>query len=238
MSKKICKTRGLFTILYPIGFDCDSEKILDYAIEGQKVVEGFFPDELDLDQNVQLFMYEKPSDYDGELDWCYMRADYRNRVIHFNSPSNAYRYNSFFDVVWYKANLIHEYIHIVVARFIEKNTGKDMQNDFPRWFYEGIAGYIPYYFSSEDIIKKYKPRLKNVIESIQEGEDDFEAIKRIEYYGEAIIVQYLFEAYGISSVINFMKNTSEEWKTAIEESLGITYLDFTRKWKIFARKLS
>lgn len=216
------RTRGQFTISFPVNFNEDAEKILDYSIYAKRIVESYFPVDFCMNFPVRLFMYECPSRASIDLDWRYMRADTNNRHIHFNSPSNAFEYDTQYDEIWYQANIIHEYVHLVVENYITVNTGKDMNLHYPRWFTEGIAGYIPYYHSSSDIFEKYETRLRNVITNIING-DDFDRVSVDVYFGGAILLKYINDQYGQDTIIQIFRSNIFEWESVISNVLNLSY---------------
>ena len=230
------KIRGQFSIFYPIDYHSDAETILDYALYAQTTVENFFPEEIKLNSNVRILMSKKPTESLIRLRWLEMRNDYNNRIIFLNSPSKAYEYDSQYDNIWYKANLIHEYVHIVVAEFIRPNTNHDMYKYFPKWFSEGIAGYIPYYHSSEEIMERYEPKLNNIKQIIRNCINDFEVVNQNIYYGGALIIKYMYDTYE-SSIINFMRGIAPNWKESLRQNLNVTYADFKEEWVTWTQSL-
>ena len=221
------RTRGHFSITYPSNYDEDAEKILNFALFAQDVVENHFPEEFRINSDVCILLYEEPTYFCGILlTWNYMRSDPTKREIYLLAPSNAKIQSCFYDDIWYQANLIHEYVHLVVARFIRENTEKDMNRHYPQWFTEGIAGYVAYYCSNSEIFDKYKSRLQEMKNIIIDGEHDFDCISSEVYFGGAILVEYMYDRYGQEAIIEILRSQSRTWESVILNVLHITYSTF------------
>lgn len=198
-------------------------------------MENHFPDYMKLTVPVRIFIFKSPSDADVTLEWNYMKSDTNNQIIRLNCPSSAYEHDSYYDDNWYKANLIHEYVHLIVAKFIENNTGKEMNRNYPRWFTEGIAGYIPYFHSDSAIFDKYKRRLQKAQNDIANA-IDFDHISTEVYFCGAILVKYIYDQYGKKGIIEILRSTIFEWKSVILDVLEIPYETFKKNVIIWVRR--
>ena len=224
-----------FKISFRLGYDQDAIKIRDFANYAREIVLKSLP--FYFQNNVTVHIHEYPLTINCHwLDWCVMRSDVKNGLIHMLSPRNAYQISTNYNDVWYRANTIHEYVHHVVAYHIRQTSGKDMTEFLPTWFSEGIAGYIPYYHSSLEIMSGYQLELDKQRELVRKGVGDFNCLASDVYFGGPILVEYMYDEYCESKVLALIGCKALNWEDAIKEELGITCKAFEDNWLQWSNK--
>ena len=172
-------------------------------------------------------------DYDREPNKAY--ADPSKLEIHFLTPSE--QSNSWYDDVWYKGNMIHEYAHIPFYK--DLCSKPEDYKEAPEWFSEGFAEYCKIFASNDkEILEKYRCKLNKIKEMVKsdEGRLVFECKdEHCIYCGGAYIIKYIYETYGQEKVIRLIKSQELSFAKAIEE-LGVTIREFENNWLKWACK--
>ena len=226
-------SNAYFIMKYKQGYRQDADDLINAANYAREIVLSNLP--ITFQNIITIYIHEYPTSINGRrLDWCIMRADLENQLIHLISPTNALRQSSQYDDVWYRANLIHEYVHHVVAYHMNITSGNRMNEFLPRWFYEGIAGYIPYFNSSHEIMTRYQSKLNDIRALVRSGNGEFDTIARDVYFGGAILLSYMFDEYGEENVLKLISTKSQNWEAAIDGELQMKYDEFKDRWLTWA----
>lgn len=224
-----------FIVKYQSGYVDDANKVLNYSAYARDVVVEKFPYELS--RKLIVYVYKEPTKYNSyTIRWGHTSADYMKMEIYILAPSEAIRQSSYYDDLWHQANIIHEYVHVVVGQDIYTRTGKYMGNYLPPWFNEGIASYIPYYCTMSQIYQKYSSNLERIGDSVRRGEGYLLCVTPDAYYGGPVLVKYMYETYGQEAVINIIENDSPSFIHALTEELDITIREFENNWLLWACK--
>jgi len=208
----------------------DAKKIMQFMTSARSTILGYL--EIPYERKVNVFMYTSPMSYKGyHLGYDKVSSDTREAYISMISPQEAFKERSSRDYIWYKANAIHEYVHQVTFNYYRQATKLDPTSFFSNWWFaEGLAGYIPYYHSSEDIMQRYQKKLKQKINQTIVNGAALKDIAKICYYGEAILVRYLIETYGKGQVLKILSSKETHWEDVITVELGVHIEEFKEKW--------
>ena len=55
------------------------------------------------------------------------------------AASEALRQSSYYDDIWHRKNIIHEYAHVVVGSLVYEKQKRYAGDYLPEWFQEGLA---------------------------------------------------------------------------------------------------
>lgn len=209
----------------------DAKKIMQFMTSARSTVLDYL--EIPYERKVNVFMYTSPMSRNGHhLGYDKVSSNTRDAYISMITPQETYRVRPSHDEIWYKANSIHEYVHQATFHYYQQTTNLDPNKNFFSnwWFAEGLAGYIPYYHSSEDIMQRYQKKLKQKINQSVVIGAEFDDIAKICYYGEAILVRYLIESYGKEQVLKIISSKENHWEDVITVELGVHIEVFKENW--------
>lgn len=206
-----------FIVKYPLGYEDDANKILEYANFALQVVMEKYPHELS--QKVVICLY----DYSNYNDPPYVtRYDSGKREISLLAPSDQpAQYRSYCDDLWYQKNIIHEYVHVPFYQDLG-------YGNVPGWFSQGLAEYFSIFCSTPSILIKYESH--KIEDMVKNGEGYLMSVGGDEYYGGAYIVKYMYEVYGQDNVTNLIKSDAVSFIPALEKELNVTPREFEDKW--------
>ena len=227
-----CTRDEYFEIHYYPGYYEDAQKILDFAICARKKALDYL--NMKFDKIVKIFIYIGPRTRGGyELKYNNMSYDNIRHHISMISPTISSGVDPQYEDTWYKANLIHEYIHAVTLEYVNER-GKNIDCFMPKWFSEGIAEYIKLYHSSRKILDYYERYIKCKYKSIIDNKIDFNELSRNDlvrnrenHIGWAILIEYLIETASKDHVLDVFNSDKRCLIDALKEKIGE---DFKEKW--------
>ena len=131
-----------------------------------------------------------------------------------------------YDHIWYRANIVHEYIHCYLGNYLYDAGNKRMKIFFPLWFGEGIAGYIPYYHGDDEIQRRYQQKVDRHRDKAKREKWNFDEIASDEYFGGALLVKTMYEIYDKKDIESIFTSAKSSWCKAVETELKIDYSEF------------
>ena len=218
----------------------DADNIFEFVNYARTVVLEYL--KFECEKTIDIYIYKEPQNHSHRgcypLNWDRISTDTTDidhMMINLISPKNAYRHDNQYNDVWYKANLIHEYVHVVTLSYVsERGKNRDFM---PKWFSEGIAEYIKLYQSSQEILNNYKDDIKNKFRSIVKFDVVFNQLSRNDlkpnrenYIGWAILIKYLIDTFSKEGIIDVFNSDRNYLEDAIIEKLGENYLENWRSW--------
>ena len=224
-----------FIVYYKPGYESDARKILEYGNFAREVVLAKLPFEPDI--KVAIYIYEAPGPTESSqyITWGLTMADYIKGAIYVLAPSEAIKQSSYYDDLWYKGNVIHEYVHIVIGRYLY-SKGLYMGNCLPYWFSEGIAEYFKIFCSTPEIMQKYEAMLDRIRQMVKRGDGYLMSVTADVYYGGAYIVKYMYDTYGEEAMMNLFEGLEKDvaFAKALERALEVTPRRFEDNWLLWA----
>jgi len=220
-----------FIVYYQSGYKDDALKVLQYADQARQIVLAFIPYEVD--GKVKIYIYPGPSTTESGwyITYGHMSADYMRKSIYLIAPSEALKQSSYYDDIWHKKNVIHEYVHVVVGNLIYEKLKRYKGNYLPRWFDEGIAEYAGIFLSNDPRIKeKYSSELKKIEDLVKNGKGFFMIVASNVYYGGAYLVYFLHDVYGQEPIMNLFTKSYPDFYTALERETGKSLRELEVDW--------
>ena len=226
------------THYYP-GYCEDAQQILNLAKCARETVIKYL--DIEFENRVKIYIYNEPKTYRGfHLNHSDMKYDHYGYYISMISPTVSSGFDPQYDDLWYKSNLIHEYVHAVTLEYVKKN-GKNLNCFMPKWFKEGIAEYVKLYHSSKEILTYYQTYIEDKIKSIKNIEVEFNELSNKELpnnrdnqIGWAILIKYLVESSSKECVLDIFNSEKQCLTEALEEKLGENYKEKWSSWSLFS----
>ena len=104
-----------FKILFDEGYRTDAKNLFEYAQYARNLVCDFYEYTYDEKIIIKNFKNSEAAKEHGEnLDWQYMRSKWEINEIYCLTESEA---PLGYDHIWYRANIVHEYIHCYLGRY-------------------------------------------------------------------------------------------------------------------------
>jgi PGF-CTERM protein len=223
-----------FVIEYQSGYEEDAQDIgrMGERARTEILAEIPYDDPPTFDNPIHIRVYpeEQWNRPASTQYWKTNRGSNRVVRIHLQAPSEA-EYITMND---YERGLWHEYMNIVLWDTGTDHSGYGHWDRNPLWFPEGLSDY--YVFQSPSVTDSFPSRsIREVNESIQSGETDFDEITQHEYAGGHLLSMYMVDEYGEDAVWRVLRSSEDFWP-AVQSEFGVSKTEFVDGWNKWSER--